>query len=103
MLAETTKEEEEEAVIGKQQGGDIENTANETEARFKEGRDIAHANLWSRYGQHELAAAILEAERKGDVAGNLPAESANLEGYEVHLILLEKRINEATMPMSAWE
>lgn len=47
--------------------------------------------------------AILEAEKANDKAADVPVESANLEGYEVHLALLEKRIKEAISVMSTWE
>ena len=47
--------------------------------------------------------AILEAEKANDKAADVPVESANLEGYEVHLVLLDKRIKEAISAMSTWE
>lgn len=102
LLAKTRKEEKE-ACLGEQQESDIKRTTNEAEARFKEVRDVVQVNLWSRYGQQKLTAAILEAEKCGDVPSNLPVDSTNLEGYEVHLNLLEKRINETTRVMSVWE
>lgn len=51
-------EEEEEAVLGEQHMGDIWKTANKTEARFEEARDIVQADLWSKYSQNELTTAI---------------------------------------------
>ncbi|KAG7486439.1 hypothetical protein JOB18_031601 [Solea senegalensis] len=82
---------------------DIDKSVKEGEAKLKEIRDIVQTNLWSKYGGSELPVAILEAEKANDKAADVPVESANLEGYEVHLVLLDKRIKEAISAMSTWE
>ena len=104
LLSEIKKPEEEgEAVLEKQQEGDIERTENEAEKKFEEVKDIVRTNLWSRYGKNELKTAIIEAENACDQANNVVVEGTNLECYGVHLTLLEKRIKELTTVMSAWE
>ncbi|KAM9764604.1 uncharacterized protein ACNS7B_019486 [Menidia menidia] len=100
LLAEATKEE---VGLGEQLESDIEKTVDEAETKFKEVRGIIQKNLWSRYGQEEVTAAILVAERSAEVAGNLPVQSIHLEGYKVHLSLLEKRMKEVIKAMSKWE
>ena len=97
------KTEDEEAGLDGQQEADINRSVNEGETKLAEIRDIVQTNLWSRYGRSELLVAILEAEKNNDKAAEVPVESANLEGYEVHLTLLEKRIKEAVSAMSTWE
>lgn len=104
LLADKTKsEDKEEAVLEKQQEGDIERTATEAETKFGEVRDIVQTNLWSRYGESEIEIAILEADKACTETNNVPVQSTNLESYDVFLTLLEKRINEATTVMSTWE
>ena len=102
LLADIKKTKEEE-VLGEQQESDIERTANEAETKYEEIRDIVQTNLWSRYGKSKLEISIFEAEKACDKANNVPIESINLEGFEVHLNLLEKRTDEATTVTSAWE
>lgn len=95
--------EDEEPGLNEQQEADIDRSVNEGETKLAEIRDIVQTNLWSRYGRSELLVAILEAEKANDKAAYVPVESANLEGYEVHLALLDKRIKEAISAMSSWE
>lgn len=97
------KTEDKEAGLDEQQKADIDRSVKEGETKLAEIRDIVQTNLWSRYGRSELLVAILEAEKANDKATDVPVESANLEGYEVHLTLLEKRIKEAISVMSTWE
>lgn len=103
MLAEATEKKEEEVGLGEQLEGDIERTVDEAETKFQEVNPIIQKNLWSRYGEEEITAAILVAEKSADVAGNLPVQSTHLEGYEVHLNLLERRMKEVIKVMSKWE
>lgn len=98
-MSEPTKGEGEEN-LGEQLEGDIEKTVNEAQTRFNKVSHIIQMNLWSRYGQEKITAAILVAERSAEVAGNLPVESTHLEGYEVYLSLLEKRMKEVIKAMS---
>ncbi|KAG7475365.1 t-SNARE domain-containing protein 1 [Solea senegalensis] len=97
------KTEDEDAGLDVQQEADIDKSVKEGETKLKEIRDIVQTNLWSKYGGSELPVAILEAEKANDKAADVPVESANLEGYEVHLVLLDKRIKEAISAMSTWE
>lgn len=70
---------------------------------MSEIRDIVQTNLWSRYAKSELDVAVQEAERANDRTISVPVESANLEGYEVHLAVVEKRIKEAISAIATWE
>lgn len=97
------KTQDKEAGLDEQQEADIDRSVNEGETKLSEVRDIVQTNLWSRYGRSKLLSAILEAEKANDKAANVPVESANLEGYEVHLALLDKRIKEAISTISTWE
>ncbi|XP_073670542.1 uncharacterized protein [Paramisgurnus dabryanus] len=97
------KTENEEAGLNEQQEADIDRSVKEGETKLAEIRTIVQTNLWSRYGESELLVAISEAEKGNDEAADVPVESANLEGYEVHLSLLDKRIKEAISAMSTWE
>lgn len=63
----------EEAELDKQQEADLEKTINDCETRLDEVRRIVQTNLWSRYGQDELRAAIREAERACDDVAATPA------------------------------
>lgn len=74
---------------------DIDRSVKEGETKLAEIRDIVQTNLWSKYRKSELDVAILEAEKANDKATNVPVESANLEGCEMHLPLLDRRIKEA--------
>ncbi|XP_054861306.1 uncharacterized protein LOC129347620 [Amphiprion ocellaris] len=97
------KTENEEADLDEQQEADIDRSVKEGETKLAEIRDIVQTNLWSRYGKSELDVAILEAEKAADRAAGVTVESSNLEGYGVHLILLDKRVKEAISAMSTWE
>lgn len=97
------KTEDKEAGLDEQQEADIDRSVNEGETKLSEVRDIVQTNLWSRYGRSKLLSAILEAEKANNKAANVTVESANLEGYEVHLALLDKRIKEAISTISTWE
>ena len=103
LLAESQESEEEDAVLEEKEELDVEGTANEAEARFGEVRRIVQTNLWSRYGQYAITTAIIEGEKACGQAEKLPVESTHLDAYEVHLVLLEKRVNEAARVMSTWE
>ena len=103
LLAESQESEEEDAVLEEKEELDVERTANEAEARFGEVRRIVQTNLWSRYGQYAITTAITEGEKACGRAEKLPVESTHLDAYEMHLTLLEKRINEAARVMSTWE
>ncbi|XP_058641724.1 uncharacterized protein LOC131546270 [Onychostoma macrolepis] len=97
------KTEDEKAGLDEQQEADLDRSVNEGETKLAEIRNIVQTNLWSRYGRSELLVAILEAEKGNDKAADVAVKSANLEGYEVHLALLDKRIKEAISAMSTWE
>ncbi|KAG7459262.1 hypothetical protein JOB18_007149 [Solea senegalensis] len=97
------KTEDEDGGLDELQEADIDKSVKEGETKLEEIRDIVQTNLWSKYGGSELPVAILEAEKANDKAADVPVESANLEGYEVHLVLLDKRIKEAISAMSTWE
>nr|XP_055028591.1 uncharacterized protein LOC129417788 [Misgurnus anguillicaudatus] len=97
------KTENKEASLNEQQEADIDRSVKEGETKLAEIRTIVQTNLWSRYGESELLVAISEAEKCNDEAADVAVESANLEGYEVHLSLLDKRIKEAISAMSTWE
>jgi len=97
------KTEDEEASLDEQQEADIDRSVNEGETKLREIKELVQTNLWSRYGKSELLDGILEAEKANDKAADVPVESVNLEGYEVHLALLDKRIKEAISAMSTWE
>lgn len=98
-LAETKKDEE--PYIEQQE--EIDKTATEAEEKFKLVRETVQDNLWSRYGKQEMSAAILDAEESGQMANDFPVLGMNVEGYEVHMNLLEKRINAVAGTMLAWE
>ena len=97
------KSEDEEANLDEKQEEDIERTEREAETKLKEIKDIVQTNLWSRYGKNDLETAIFEAEKANDKAETLPVESANLEGFEVHLTHLNEKIKETITEMSIWE
>ncbi|XP_078789161.1 uncharacterized protein LOC144984490 [Oryzias latipes] len=102
LLFETTEEESED-ILEKALDYDIEKTAVDAEEKFKEVKEIVQKNLWSRYGQYEIEASILEAEKNAEAASGLPIKGMYLEGYEVHMTLLSKKMQEVIRIMSAWE
>lgn len=97
------KSENEVADLDEQQEADIDRSVKEGETKFAEIRDIVQTTLWPWYGKSELDVAILEAEKATDRAAGVTVESSNLEGYEVRLTLLDKRVKEAISAMSTWE
>lgn len=90
LLAEAIKEER----LGEALEGDIGKTLDEAETRFKQVSCIFQTNLWSRYGHDKITAAVLVAKKSAEEAGSLPVKRTQLEGYAVHLHLLEKRMME---------
>lgn len=94
LLAEAAKEEEkdEESWLEERLEGNILKTADEAEAKFKEVSQIIQMNLWSRYGREEITGATLMAESSVHATADLPVESTHLEGYEVNLSLLGRRV-----------
>lgn len=97
------KEDDPEGELNEQQEDDIRATIKEAEMKMEEIKDLIQTNLWSRYGKNELKTLILEAEDAIDKAGKVPVESANLEGFEVHLTLLNETISATISAMSLWE
>lgn len=97
------KTEDTDESLDETQEADIDRSVKEGETKLAEIRDIVQTNLWSMYGKSELDAVIQEAEKAHDRTINVPVESANLEGYKVHLAVLEKRITEAISAILLWE
>lgn len=89
--------------LDEQQEADIETVIKDAEKKQEEVKDFVQNILWARYGKSELEIAIVEAERTNDQANNVPVTSAELEGYEVLLTLLDKWVKEAMSAMSIWE
>ncbi|XP_048836046.1 uncharacterized protein LOC125711305 [Brienomyrus brachyistius] len=102
-LEADVKAADNEAELDKQQETDIKTTIKDAEIKMEEVRDIVQTNMWGRYGKNELRTSILEAEEAIDEADRVQVRSDNLEGYEVHLTLLEEKINAAISAMSEWE
>ncbi len=92
-----------EVELSKQQEADLEKTVNDCEAKLDEVRKIVQTNLWSRYGQDELRAAIKEAERACDNVAATPVSAVNRDGYEMHMVFMEKMVKEATQSLASWE
>lgn len=102
-LEADVKAADNEAELDEQKETNINKTIKGTEIKMEEVRDIVQTNLWGRYGKNELRTSILEAEEAIDEANRVQVRSDNLEGYEVHLTLLEEKINAAISAMSEWE
>lgn len=97
------KDNDPEAELNEQQEADFQAVLKEAEAKLQEIKDTVQTNLWDRYGKNELSMAILQAEAANEKTNNVPVKSANLEGYDMHLSLLDRRIDEAISAMSIWE
>lgn len=92
----------EEAELDQQQEADMEKTINDCGARLDEVREIVLTNLWSRYGQEKLKAAIQEAERACEDAAT-PVSAVYRDGYEMQFTFMRKLVQEATKSLAAWE
>lgn len=101
LLSEIAEEEEKPQHLEQQE--EIDKTAREAEEKFKLAKETVRVHLWSKYGMEEVNAAIQGAEDIGQVVNDLPVLSINVEGYNVHMTLLEKRLKEVTDIMLAWE
>lgn len=97
------RKDDPEGELDEQQDDDIQAAMKEAESKLKEIKDLVQTNLWSRYGKNELKIAILGVEGAIEKADNVAVESANLEGYEVHLALLDEKMTETISAMSIWE
>ena len=97
------KKDDPEGELEKQQEDEIQATIKEAEGKMEEIKDIVQTNLWGRYGKTELKAAIAEAEDAINRAGNVAVESNNMEGYDVHLTLLNETMSTTIHTMAVWE
>ena len=97
------KKEDEEVEIDEQQKNEIQTTIKEAEAKMEEIKDIVQTSLWGRYGKTELKTAIAETEDAIQKADDVPVESNNMEGYDVHLTLLNEKMSATIHALSVWE
>lgn len=102
-LEADVKKDDPDGELEKQQEDDIQATIKDAEVKMEEIKDIVQTNLWGRYGKTELKAAIAEAEDAIQRAENVAVESNNMEGYDVHLTLLNETMSVTIHTMAHWE
>lgn len=105
LLAEIEANQEDgaEASLSAQQETDFKKTLEDCDARFEEVIQLVQDNLWKRYGQNEVLAAISAAEKACERTVTIPVDSAAYESYEVQLELLMRLVKEATGALLRWE
>ncbi|GAA6097416.1 uncharacterized protein LOC124401004 [Tachysurus ichikawai] len=105
LLAEIEADQEDGAlaVLSVQQEADLKKTVEDCNTRFNEVNEIVQDNLWRRYGQDEVLAAVSEAEKVCDRTPSIPVDGVGYDSYEMQLELLMRLVKEATGTLSNWE
>lgn len=93
----------EEAQLDENQETNLEKVATDCEERLDEVKRLVQNNIWPKYGQDVVEAAFKAAEKACQDGYNIPVESINCESFEVHLLVMEKLIKEASKALSDWE
>ncbi|KAL1249502.1 hypothetical protein QQF64_020507 [Cirrhinus molitorella] len=105
LLAEIEAKVEDgaEALLSVQQEADFKKAAEDCNTRFDKVSELVQDNLWKRYGQDEVLAAVFTAEKACDRTTSIPVDSIGYKSYGMQLELLMRMVKEATGALLNWE
>jgi len=82
---------------------DLERVTRECDTTLKEVKQAIHSNLWSRYAETELKAAIGRAERSYEGVEEVSLERITYDNGKEQNTLLESLITKAENLLAVWE